>query len=67
MSEERVQYVVHTLLKPDIKPVTLDTELEIVRARLADLECQLISLLVTVQRAQGKEPSVLTRKERRRG
>lgn len=63
MSEERVGY----LLKPDIKPVTLDTEIETLRARLVDLECQLISLLVTVQRAQGKEPSVLTRKDRRRG
>lgn len=63
MSEAPVPY----LLQPDIKPVTLDTELETVRARLVDLECQLISLLVTVQRAQGKEPSVKTRAERRRG
>lgn len=63
MSEERISY----LLKLDDKPVTLQTELETVRACLIDLECQLISLLVTVQRAQGKEPSVLTRKERRRG
>lgn len=61
--EERTPY----LLKQEPKSATLDTELETVRAHLADLECQLISLLVTVQRALGKEPSILTRKERRRG
>lgn len=55
------------LLKPDANSVTLSTELHTVRAKLVDLECQLISLLVTVQRALGKEPSVMTRSERRRG
>jgi hypothetical protein len=42
------------------------TELDQVRAQLADMERLLVSLLVTVQRAQGKEPSILTRAERRR-
>jgi hypothetical protein len=43
----------------------MSTELDLVRVQLADLERQLVSLLVTVQRAQGKEPTILTRSERR--
>lgn len=42
------------------------TEVDTVRVHLADLERQLISLLVTVQRAQGKEPTVNTREAKRR-
>lgn len=63
MSEERAVY--DALLKPYTKHDTLSTELDTLRTKLVDLECQLISLLVTVQRAQGKEPSVMTRAERR--
>lgn len=37
------------------------------RAELEELERRLIPLLVTVQRALGKEPIMLTRGERRRG
>lgn len=37
------------------------------RAELEELERRLIPLLVTVQRALGKEPSVMTRAERRGG
>lgn len=62
MSEERVLY---GLLKPNINSDTLSTDLDTLRTKLVDLECQLISLLVTVQRAQGKEPSIMTRAERR--
>lgn len=36
------------------------------RARLEDLERRLIPLLVEVQRALGKEPTVMTPEERRR-
>lgn len=63
MSEERVPYRV---LNTQEKPVIMETDLHTLRAKLSDLECQLISLLVTVQRAQGKEPTVMTRAERRR-
>lgn len=62
MSEERPRY---GLLYTQDKHATLDTDLHTVRAKLVDIECQLISLLVTVQRALGKEPSVMTRRERR--
>lgn len=64
MSEQRESYRV---LYTQEKPVIMSTELETVRTKLVDIECQLISLLVTVQRALGKEPSVVTRSERRRG
>lgn len=64
MSEERVSYGV---LNTQEKSAIMDTDLHTLRAKLVDIECQLISLLVTVQRAQGKEPSVMTRRERRRG
>lgn len=66
MSEERVPYRTGVLNRQE-KSVTLTTELDTLRAKLSDLECQLISLLVTVQRAQGKETTVMTRAERRRG
>lgn len=62
MNEERAQY----LLQPDIKRATMDTDLDKLRTHLAEMERQLISMLVTVQRAQGKESSIITRSERRR-
>jgi hypothetical protein len=67
--EERATYCTATdsLLQTQGKPATLNAELEAVRARLPDLERQLQSALVLVQLAQGKEPSVVTRRERRRG
>lgn len=55
-----------TLLQTSRKPDTLDTELRTLRDDLEELERKLIASLVTVQRALGKEPSVLTRLERRR-
>jgi hypothetical protein len=64
MSEEPVPYGV---LKPCANSVTLSTEADTLRAELEELERRLIPLLVTVQRALGKEPSMLTRAERRRG
>jgi hypothetical protein len=67
MSERREMYVTTSLFTAETKHATMSTELDLVRVQLADLERQLVSLLVTVQRAQGKEPSVLTRSERRRG
>ncbi len=66
MSEKRPSYEV---LNPCVNHVTLDTlstDLYTVRAELEEIERRLIPLLVTVQRALGKEPSVNTRAERRR-
>lgn len=37
-----------------------------IMAQLAQIERQLIPLLITVQRAQGKEPSIVTREQRRK-
>lgn len=62
MSEQTVQYLLNTC----DKPVTMDTQLHTLRADLEEIERRLIPLLVTVQRALGKEPSVMTRAERRR-
>lgn len=62
MSEQREAYCVQSLLKPETNHVTLDAGL---RAQLLDLERQLISALVTVQKQLGKEPTVITRAERR--
>jgi hypothetical protein len=45
----------------------MDTDLRTLRDDLEEIERRLIPLLVTVQRALGKEPSVNTRAERRRG
>lgn len=64
MTETPVRY---RALNSDAEHDILTTDLDTLRTRLVDLECQLISLLVTVQRALGKEPSVMTRRERRRG
>lgn len=65
MTEERTHYCTENPLQTPNKPATMDTGLDMVREHLADMERQLISMLVTVQRAQGKEPTVLTRAERR--
>lgn len=62
MSEERAPY--H--LNNDSTSVIVNTELDILRAHLPDIERLLTSLLVKVQIAQGKEPAVATRAERRR-
>lgn len=63
--EQRAAYQANdTLLQTPCEPVTITPE---TRAQLVDLERQLISALVTVQRALGKELSVITRSERRRG
>lgn len=61
MTEQRAAY----LLKPSNNNATMDTDLDTVRAQLEDIERRLIPLLVTVQKALGKEPSVSTRAERR--
>lgn len=37
------------------------TEADTLRAELEDLERRLIPLLITIQRALGKEPSIITR------
>lgn len=66
MSEERVLYSTN-LFTPDRNGVIVNTELDTMRAELEELERRLIPLLVTVQRALGKEPSINTRAERRRG
>ena len=63
MSEARSPY----LLNSEEKQSILTTELDTLHAQLPDLERLLISLLVKVQIAQGKEPTVQTRAERRRG
>jgi hypothetical protein len=62
MSETPERYLLQTSCKPD----TLSTDLRTLQNDLEDLERKLIASLVTVQRALGKEPSVLTRLERRR-
>jgi hypothetical protein len=54
------------LLKVEDTSGKLNTEVDALRQQLVDMERQLIGLLTTVQRVLGKEPSVLTRKERRR-
>lgn len=64
MSERRESYEVFT---SEPKSITLNTELDTVRVELEELERRLIPLLVTVQRALGKEPSIATRAERRKG
>jgi hypothetical protein len=64
MSEERATY---TLLKPTQECGTVDTQMHTMRAELEELERRLIPLLVTVQKALGKEPMIATRAERRRG
>jgi hypothetical protein len=43
----------------------LSTEADTMRAELVELERRLIPLLIAVQRALGKEPSVMTRARHR--
>ena len=52
----------NNVLKPPRRCATLDPEL---RADLERIEAQLIPLLISVQKALGKEPSVQTRAQRR--
>lgn len=54
------------LLKDYTNHATMDVGPDILRAELEELERRLIPLLVTVQRALGKEPTVMTPDERRR-
>lgn len=56
-----------SLLQRPCKPDTIKTDVDTLRSQLTDMERELISLLVTVQRALGKESSIITRSERRRG
>lgn len=53
------------LLQTPDNPVIMDMEMDVLRADLEDLERRLIPLLVAVQKALGKEPSVMTRAEKR--
>lgn len=64
MNETRVECRV---LSPQNNCAIVDTELSTLHEHLPDIERLLKSLLVKVQLAQGKEPTVLTRAERRRG
>lgn len=64
--EERVRYCADSLLQEVDNNAMIDTRLDTMRAELEELERRLIPLLVTVQRALGKEPSINTRAERRR-
>lgn len=64
MSEERLSYVI---TQNESSRDIMDTDLRTLRDDLEEIERRLIPLLVTVQRALGKEPSVNTRAERRRG
>ena len=66
MSEQAAEYTVHNLLQTRDKPAIIDTELQVVRVELVELERRLIAALVPVQHALGKESSVMTRAERRR-
>lgn len=63
--EERVLYGVP--LDAITTHVKLDADIVLSRAQLVDLKRQLVSLLVTVERALSEEPSEVTRAERRRG
>jgi len=57
MTEAPVSY--H--LKREQEQSILTTEADTMRAELVELERRLIPLLIAVQRALGKEPSVMTR------
>ena len=61
MTEQRAPY--H--LKRDTEQSILSTEADTMRAELVELERRLIPLLIAVQRALGKEPSVVTRARHR--
>lgn len=57
MSEQPVSY----RLNGEERSLTLSSEADTMRAELVELERRLIPLLIAVQRALGKEPSVMTR------
>lgn len=67
MTESRQPYAVTQRDPPIASRDILSTELYTLRDELEEIERRLIPLLVTVQRALGKEPSISTRAERRRG
>lgn len=67
MSEICQPYTVKQAAPTGAPRAILDTDLYTLRTELEEIERRLIPLLVTVQRALGKEPSVKTRAERRRG
>ena len=67
MTEHRAPYLTNTLLQTVDNNATMDAEADALRMNLPDLERLLMSLLVTVQKAQGKEPTVGRKAERRRG
>jgi hypothetical protein len=58
------QHVVHHSKHDENSPTCL-TEVDTMRAELVELERRLIPLLIAVQRALGKEPSVITRARHR--
>jgi hypothetical protein len=60
MSERPVPYHLNGERESGI----LTTEADTLRAELVELERRLIPLLIAVQRALGKEPSVITRARR---
>lgn len=53
------------MMETQVPSPSRHTVLEAVEAELVELERRLIASLVTVQRALGKEPSVITRAEKR--
>ncbi len=61
MSEQGVSYQ----LKSEPNSATLES-ITVERARLIELERELISTLLIIQRLLGKEPTVQTRAQRRR-
>ena len=64
MSEQRAEYRVCTSEPSSV--IVNTTELDILLTHLPDIERLLTSLLIKVQVAQGKEPTVLTRAQRRK-
>jgi hypothetical protein len=71
MSEERAVYIVAcntpSCLNGEANAVIITSEPDSLRAQLEELERRLIPLLITVQHALGKEPTVITRAQRRLG
>lgn len=63
MTEQTVSYLLNTR----DKPATMDAQMHTLRADLEVIERRLINALIVVQQALGKEPTVMTRAERRRG
>lgn len=63
MTETRANYLVQSDRKRDI----LSADADEVREQLRNMRRDLRALLLTVERALGEEPSIVTRAERRRG